>query len=109
MSANNVVKFPRVKTSPQTEEEMEMFLENNKRKFIDNIVDHYGVQLLTKLATHGIEIDRIGFMDDYIFTMELLRASISRNLGLTHPASQLLDSPDYIKYFYLPPEVTKDS
>lgn len=107
MTANNVVKFPSGSKNTSDKDVGEL-LETNKIRFAENLVDHYGTQLLSKLVTHGLEPDRSDFMYDYLFVMEALRATILRNIGVEHPMHELIDT-DSIKYFQVPPEVTKGS
>lgn len=107
MTSNNVVKFPNSKPLP--DKGVEEFLETNKIRFVDNLVDHYGTQLLSKLAGHGLDIDNKDFLYDYMLTMEALRATLLRNLHVSHPLHSLFNNPESLKYFSQPPDVTKDT
>lgn len=68
----------------------------NKERFVERILEHYGVQLLNKLAMHGFDIENEKFMYDYIFTMETLRSCLYRNVGISHPLQRLSDSSESI-------------
>jgi hypothetical protein len=96
MIANNIFKFP-LKGKPRSEEEVLDYLKNNKVKFVDTLVEHYGSQVLTKLAQHGIGIYEKEFMCDYLFVMESLKSALLRNLGEEHPIQELVSS-DLNKY-----------
>jgi len=97
--ANNVLQFPRQhkKTSPaNTNDPVEDFkrIKQNKTVFVDRLTDHYGLQLINKLAMHGFDVDNDKFMYDYIFTMETLRACLLRNIGVQHPLQKLSDKSE---------------
>ena len=66
-------------------------VKENKTLFIDRLTDHYGIQLINKLAMHGFDVDNDKFMYDYIFTMETLRSCLLRNVGIEHPLQKLGD------------------
>lgn len=110
MTSNNVVRFPKNSSRSNDKKDLDESLDENKTRFADNLVDHYGTQLLGKLATHGITIDNPIFFFDYMFAVEALRAAVHRSLDIKHPMHELLDSHDTFKYFVVPPpDVTKDS
>jgi len=97
--ANNVLQFPKQhkKTSPaNTNDLVEDFkrIKQNKTVFVDRLTDHYGPQLINKLAMHGFDVDNDKFMYDYIFTMETLRACLLRNIGVQHPLQKLSDKSE---------------
>ena len=94
---DNILNFPNLKNKktepvnsndPVKDREK---LKNNKALFVDRLTDHYGIQLINKLAMHGFDVDNDKFMYDYIFTMETLRSTLLRNLGITHPLQKLSD------------------
>jgi len=106
-SMTNIVQFPssRVsKTQPANTNDAAVDtkrIKANKSIFVDRLTDHYGLQLINKLAMHGFDIDSDEFMHDYIFAMEVLRACLLRNVGISHPlqelnekAAQFLEEPD---------------
>jgi hypothetical protein len=98
--SDNIVKFPTNltrKTRPantNNSAEDSKRIKENKTIFIDKLTDHYGIQLINKLAMHGFDIDNDKFMCDYIFTMETLRACLLRNVGVTHPLQKLSDKSE---------------
>lgn len=98
--ANNILQFPRANlkftkpanTNDPAEDTKRM--KENKMVFVDRLTDHYGMQLINKLAMHGFDVDNDKFMNDYIFTMETLRACLLRNVGVSHPLQKLSDSSE---------------
>ena len=106
MKANNILKFP-AKNRSRSNEEIIEYLKSNKVKFVDTLVEHYGTQVLTKLAQHGIGVYEKEFVCDYLFVMESLKSALLRNLGEPHPIQELVNS-DLNKYA-TKSEETKDS
>ena len=97
---DNVLKFPSDR-SKQTKPantnnsaEDARRIKENKTIFVDRLADHYGLQLINKLALHGFDVDNDKFMYDYIFTMETLRACLLRNIGVAHPLQTLSDKSE---------------
>ena len=97
--ANNVLQFPKQLTRSKpadtnnSAEDLKR-LKENKTVFVDRLTDHYGLQLINKLAMHGFDVDNDKFMYDYIFTMETLRACLLRNIGISHPLQKLSDKSE---------------
>jgi len=95
MHMAEILKFPddKVHRSPPANDQVgeQARLLKNKEKFVERIVEHYGVQLLNKLAMRGFDVEDPKFMYDYIFTMETLRSCLYRNVGITHPLQKLSD------------------
>lgn len=100
--ANNVLLFPEIykkHTKPVNTNDPVIDskrIKENKTVFVDRLTDHYGLQLVNKLAMHGFDIDNDKFMNDYIFAMENLRACLLRNVGISHPLQRLSDSSEKI-------------
>lgn len=99
---DNVLKFPidKIKhTKPanthNSAEDKKRVIEN-KIVFVERLTDHYGIQLINKLAMHGFDVDNDKFMYDYIFTMETLKACLLRNIGIYHPLQNLSDKSEEI-------------
>ena len=97
---DNILKFPDnriIRTQPantNNSAEDARRVKENKTLFVDRLTDHYGIQLINKLAMHGFDIDNDKFMYDYIFTMETLRACLLRNVGVSHPLQNLSDKSE---------------
>jgi len=98
----NILKFPNLnnrRTRPANTHNTAVDAERvkeNKTLFVDRLTDHYGLQLINKLAMHGFDVDNDKFMYDYIFTMETLRACLLRNIGVYHPLQDLSDKSESI-------------
>lgn len=97
--ANNVLQFPKQTRKTQPADTNDLVedtkrIKQNKTVFVDRLTDHYGLQLINKLAMHGFDVDNDKFMYDYIFTMETLRACLLRNIGVTHPLQRLSDKSE---------------
>lgn len=97
--SDNVLEFPAdriVRKIAQTSDEEKKNVARNKAKFVERILDHYGIALINKLAVHGFNPEDDKFMYDYIFTMETLRSCLYRNVGLYHPLQKLSDHSEEI-------------
>ena len=91
---SNIVQFPKKKrpgTPPQNDEELRSTLLSNKKRLVDDIINHYGSELINKIAMHGFDMEREDFMKDYAFTIETLRSGMLRQLGIFHPMQELID------------------
>ena len=99
LMSDNVLEFPKdriVRKIAQTSDEEKKNVARNKAKFVERILDHYGIALINKLAVHGFNPEDDKFMYDYIFTMETLRSCLYRNVGLYHPLQKLSDHSEEI-------------
>jgi len=99
---DNILKFPesRIKrtqsanTHDPAEDKRRMV--QNKARFVEHLTEHYGVQLINKLAAHGFDVDNPQFLYDFIFTIEVLRSGLLRNIGVDHPLQKLSDNSEKI-------------
>ena len=108
MSANNVLKFPnigKVPTARNMEELSTEFL-NNKKNYVDHVVDHYGTQLINKLGLHGFDIYEENFIIRYSYTIESLRACLYGTLDIEHPFIEHME--DMLEMLPDPPEEIED-
>ena len=100
MDTADIIMFPSAaihRTPPQNNEAAEKErLKRNKQRFVENVVHHYGIQLINKLALHGFDVDDPTFMYDYIFAMETVRSCLYRNVGIFHPLQKLSDNSESI-------------
>lgn len=97
--SDNILQFPKdriIRKIAQTNNEDIENVARNKAKFVERILDHYGIALINKLAIHGFNPEDDKFMYDYIFAMETLRSCLYRNVGLAHPLQQLSDKSEEI-------------
>lgn len=96
MKANNVISFPEgnvVRKIPRPDD-LQAFgrqVEQNKKKYLDGICDHYSAQLISKLGMHGFEINNEDFIKNYAYTVEALRSTLYQSIGLYHPLKKHLD------------------
>lgn len=91
--ANNVLKFPNMGLMPKPKNETELgehFLQN-KKIYIDHVVDHYSIQLINKLGMHGFDIYEEDFIKGYSYTIESLRATLYSTLDIYHPFNEHMD------------------
>lgn len=91
---DNVIPFPKVKrdnTPPQSDEELRLQVLRNKKKYVNNIVEHYTNQLAMKFVQHGFNLEEEEFLKDFSFSVETIRSGLYRSLGIDHPFQQLMD------------------
>ena len=107
MNANNVLKFPKIGTPhPQNETELNKQFLENKKEYVDEIVNHYSMQVVNRLGMHGCEIFTDEFLNNYAYTTDILRATLYQSLNLEHPfiehiskgIEELDDALDYDLY-----------
>jgi len=84
---NNVIQFPKEKIPglPQTKEEVYEKIKESQTVYINEMVDMYGKNLLHAISQDGFELAEEGFIKDFAFTLETIRASLYRNAGIDHP------------------------
>ena len=90
---SNIIAFPKEKKNcpPQSVEEMQDRLAEKKIEYVNDIVDCYGTEMLTKISLDGFEIDEDNFMKDFAFTLESLRSGLYRSVGVKHPLQDSVD------------------
>jgi hypothetical protein len=90
---DNIIKFPKENTRmiPQSKAELAESIDDNKRGYVNGIIDHYAEQLINKWGMLGFNIDSEEFMKDYAFSVESLRSGLYRTLGLHHPFQEMID------------------
>lgn len=91
----NVIKFPkenlRVTATENSLSEVQDKIEDAKIKYINNLVDQHCSALLSHISLSGFDIERDDFMKDFAFTVETVRSSMYRNMGITHPLHEQID------------------
>lgn len=90
----NVIKFP--KTNPRISAEASLSevqekIDKAKEKYVNALVDHHSSQLLANICLSGIEVETDDFMKDFAFTVETLRSSMYRSMGIDHPLQEQID------------------
>jgi len=90
---NNIIQFPKtkMKTPPQSKEELDKELLDHKTSYVADITDHYGSTIYNKLAMHGFNVDSDEFMKDYAYTIESLKSALLRNIGVDHVIQKTVD------------------
>lgn len=90
--ANNVIGFPKIgNPPPRNETELGYYFDENKKMYIDHVVDHYSTQLINKLGLHGFGIYEPEFIQNYSFTVETLRSCLYQSIDLYHPFKEYID------------------
>jgi len=91
---DNVIPFPKVKhqdAPPQNDDEMREQILRNKKRYVNQIVEHYTNQLAMKFAQHGFDLQDEDFLKDFSFSVESIRSGLYRILGINHPFQELMD------------------
>jgi len=89
----NVVRFPKhnPRATETSLEEVQAKINIAKEKYVNALVDHHCGQLLANISLSGIEIETDSFMTDFAFTVETVRSSMYRSMGLVHPLQEQID------------------
>lgn len=94
-NANNVINFPKSRTGednrPRNNKELQAEFDENKRVYVDHVVEHYSTQLINKLGLHGFDIYKPEFITTYSYTIETLRACLYQSIDLYHPFKEHID------------------
>ena len=91
---SNIVKFPNDYVPPEQEtlSDLKKNIEKNKEIYINNVVDQHSSSLLANISLSGFNIDKEEFMKDFAFTVETIRSSLYRNMGLHHHFQEHIDA-----------------
>ena len=102
-----IIQFPKekMKTPPQSKKELDAELLNNKVAYVDDVANHYSSSVFNKLAMHGFNVDDEDFIKAYAYTIESLKSSLLRNVGVTHPIQDTVEK-DVAKFCGI--DVTSD-
>ena len=97
---SKVIAFPKGMKGhpPQTLDEMAENMLHRKTNYINDIVDFYGTELLTRISMDGFEMDEDAFAKDFAFTLEGMRSCLYRTAGIHHPLQKSVD--ETIKFDY---------
>lgn len=104
--ANNaqIIPFPTNRIvrdhMPAANEALQM---RTKKRIINALVDDYAKKIATNIALKGIDINTPGFNAHYSLTIEFLRSSLYKAMGIFHPFQVTLD--DVIDHFENNPEL----
>ena len=67
------------------------FRKDNKKAYIDDLLDHYVHQLVSRFATHGIDVKTKDFILHFAYTVESLRATLYTSMDIYHPLQNHID------------------
>lgn len=90
----NVIKFPKENpriNAQETLSDVQKKIDKAKEKYVNSLVDHHCSQLLAGISLSGIEIETDEFMKDFAFTVETVRSSMYRSMGIEHPLHEQID------------------
>ncbi len=91
---STVIKFPKHNpriTPDQSLEQVQEKIAQAKEKYINALVDHHSSQLLAGISLSGLDIDTDEFMKDFAFTVETIRSTMYRSMGMDHPLQESID------------------
>ena len=77
---------------PQDVYDMINRMRDRKLEFINDLVDFYGTEMLSKISHDGFECDNDNFAKDFAFTLEGLRSCLYRSIGVEHPLQESVDN-----------------
>ena len=77
---------------PQDVDDMINRMRDRKLEFINDLVDFYGTDMLSKISHDGFECDNDNFARDFAFTLEGLRSCLYRTIGVEHPLQESVDN-----------------
>jgi hypothetical protein len=103
-SNNNVLIFPgpRVRTILSVDDEAAKEL--NRRKYIDEVIETYAIDMVNMLAQQGFDIFNEDFDKHFGFTVEALRSTLLNTMGVSHPLQEVVKAAVNVK----PPTVYTD-
>ena len=91
---DNVINFPSKGFKPRpvisAEEEKKLLLLNSKR-IADNTAEGLAVDILTVLQEHISNMQKDNFIADLAFLIEVVKATLHREIGLHHPVQDIVD------------------
>lgn len=91
---DKILSFPKskiVREIPPNIEELEKAKEKGLMKFADGILDELSEGLIVEIENYGIDTETQSFARDITFTIDSLRATLYRTLGLDHNLHKFVD------------------
>lgn len=92
---STVIEFPKTNIRAIGQEksldEVQAKISHAKEEYVNALVDHHCSTLLANISLSGIEIEKDEFMKDFAFTVETVRSSMYRSVGLDHPLHEQID------------------
>lgn len=89
--ANNIIEFPKNSVKPKNandEKQLIKSFEENKKIYVDHLVEHYTHQLINKLGMHGFDVYENEFLRNYFYNCEVLRMVLYDSLNIYHPLKE---------------------
>ena len=75
----------------ENRDELGEYFTQNKKDYMDHVIDHYSTQLINKLGMHGFEIYDEDFIKRFSYTMETLRSTLYLSLDIYHPFKEHIE------------------
>jgi len=93
-----IINFPPSKiVRPIPSEFEEQMRLKGKKQFLESTTNEISQILFDYIAEYGIDTDSDAFIKDFAFTVDVIRAMISRTLELEHPILKLIDETPTVK------------
>jgi hypothetical protein len=95
MNQSNIVKFPANKIVREilpNHEEIERNKAKSKQKWSEEVVEDFVANMIDALDNYGISTEGATFNKDFSTTIDMLRATIYRSMGLPHHLHHFIDN-----------------
>jgi hypothetical protein len=92
---NEVITFPInkiVREYPQNIELLEKVKEKSVRKFADDVIDILSEACYDQIEALGLDTEDEMFQRDFSFVVEIIRATVYRNLEMPHHLHEFIDN-----------------
>ena len=84
----DIINFPKdkiVRDPTFPAEELAAIKKKGRKQVADAIINEMTVALFTELENYGIDSSHDDFRKDFIYTMDVMRAMVYRNMSIEHP------------------------
>tara|TARA_Y100001937_G_C7025952_1_gene287761 strand:- start:48 stop:443 length:396 start_codon:yes stop_codon:yes gene_type:complete len=91
---DNIIRFPNKSFKPRpkiTPEEEKRILTLAQKRVADNTAEGLAVDILTVLQEHISSMQKDEFIADLAFLIEVVKATLHREIGLHHPVQDIVD------------------
>ena len=91
---DNIIRFPNKSFKPRpkiTPEEEKRILTLAQKRVADNTAEGLAVDILTVLQEHISNMQKDNFIADLAFLIEVVKATLHREIGLHHPVQDIVD------------------
>lgn len=92
---NEVIAFPKnkiVRENPPDIDILEKIKEKSVKRFADDVVELIATNCYEEIETLGLDVDNEKFGRDFSVLVEILRATVYRNLELDHNLHEFMDN-----------------